>query len=69
FRSENEEEIKTAMDRTVWQKIKEASNRGRSLIYNIFKEISGPTEYAKRNILSIYTAKPNKTVLILSSMH
>lgn len=49
--SENEEEIETAMDGTVWQKIKEGSNRGRAPIYNIFKEISGPTGYAKRNII------------------
>ncbi|XP_043256442.1 uncharacterized protein LOC122399666 [Colletes gigas] len=37
--SENEEGIETAMDGTVWQKIKEGSNRGRAPIYNIFKEI------------------------------
>ncbi|XP_043506202.1 uncharacterized protein LOC122526712 [Polistes fuscatus] len=49
--SENEEEIETAMNGTVWQKIKEGSNRGRAPIYNIFKEISGPTGYAKRNII------------------
>lgn len=39
------------MDGTVWQKIKEGSNYGRVPIYNIFNEISGPTGYAKRNIL------------------
>lgn len=50
--SENEEEIETAMDGTVWQKIKEGSNHGRAPIYNIFKEISGPTGYAKRNIIN-----------------
>ncbi|XP_043498364.1 uncharacterized protein LOC122521585 [Polistes fuscatus] len=43
--SENEEEIKIAMDGTVWQKIKDGSNRGRAPIYNIFKEISGPIGY------------------------
>ncbi|KAL9905270.1 rhodopsin 4 isoform 1-T4 [Glossina fuscipes fuscipes] len=49
--SENEEEIETAMDGTVWKKVNEASNSGRTSIYNIFKEISGPTGYAKRNIM------------------
>lgn len=49
--SENEEEIETAMDGTVWQKIKEGSDRGRAPVYNISKEISGPTGYAKRNII------------------
>uniref|UniRef100_A0A1B0G696 Uncharacterized protein n=1 Tax=Glossina morsitans morsitans TaxID=37546 RepID=A0A1B0G696_GLOMM len=49
--SENEEEIENAVDGTVWKKIKEGSNSGRTSIYNIFKEVSGPTGYAKRNIM------------------
>lgn len=39
------------MDGTVWQRITEGSDRGRAPVYNIFKEISGPTGYAKRNII------------------
>lgn len=50
--SENEEEIiDTAIDGTVWQEIKKGSNPGRALIYNIFRETSGPTGYSKRNIM------------------
>uniref|UniRef100_A0A1A9UE39 PiggyBac transposable element-derived protein domain-containing protein n=1 Tax=Glossina austeni TaxID=7395 RepID=A0A1A9UE39_GLOAU len=50
--SANEEEIETAMeDGNVWKKIKEGSNSGKASIYNIFKEVSGPTGYAKRNIM------------------
>uniref|UniRef100_A0A1A9US35 DDE_Tnp_1_7 domain-containing protein n=1 Tax=Glossina austeni TaxID=7395 RepID=A0A1A9US35_GLOAU len=49
--SENEKEIETVMDGTVWKKIKEGSNSGKTLIYNIFKEVLGPTGYAKRNII------------------
>ncbi|KAL9921726.1 uncharacterized protein ACN427_003007 [Glossina fuscipes fuscipes] len=49
--SENEEEIETAMDETVWKKLNEWSNSGRTSFYNIFKETSGPTGYAKRNII------------------
>lgn len=49
--SENEEEIETAVDGTVWQRIKEGTNCGRAPIHNIFKQISGPTGYAKRNII------------------
>ncbi|KAL9929350.1 piggyBac transposable element-derived protein 4-like isoform 1-T2 [Glossina fuscipes fuscipes] len=49
--SANEEEIETAMNGTVWKKIKEGSNSGRTSICNIFEEISGPTGYAKRNIM------------------
>ncbi|XP_035739262.1 uncharacterized protein LOC118449144 [Vespa mandarinia] len=49
--SENEEEIGIATDGTVRQKIKKGFNRGRTPIYNIFKEISGSARYAKRNII------------------
>uniref|UniRef100_A0A1A9V7W1 PiggyBac transposable element-derived protein domain-containing protein n=1 Tax=Glossina austeni TaxID=7395 RepID=A0A1A9V7W1_GLOAU len=49
--SENKEEIEIAMDGTVWKKIKEGSNSGKASVYNIFKEVSGPTGYAKRNIM------------------
>ncbi|KAL9918981.1 uncharacterized protein ACN427_001074 isoform 2-T2 [Glossina fuscipes fuscipes] len=49
--SKNEEKIETAVDGTVWKKRKEGSNSGKTSIYNIFKEVSGPTEYAKRNII------------------
>uniref|UniRef100_A0A1A9VH47 PiggyBac transposable element-derived protein domain-containing protein n=1 Tax=Glossina austeni TaxID=7395 RepID=A0A1A9VH47_GLOAU len=53
--SENEEEIETAMDGTVWKKIKEGSNSGKTSIYNIFKEVSRPTGYAKRNIMKAFS--------------
>ncbi|XP_011162891.2 piggyBac transposable element-derived protein 4-like [Solenopsis invicta] len=52
FESENEEElIETATDGTIWQEIKEGSKPGRAQIHNIFRDTSGPTGYAKRNIM------------------
>lgn len=43
--------IETATDGTVWQEIEEGSTPGRAPIHNIFREVAGPTGYAKRNII------------------
>ncbi|XP_043485885.1 uncharacterized protein LOC122513544 [Polistes fuscatus] len=40
-----------AADGTNWEKIQEGSTTGRLPLHNIFKDISGPTGYAKRNII------------------
>ena len=48
---ENDQNSETAIDGTVWQKIQEGSEPGRSPLHTIFREISGPTGYAKRNIM------------------
>ncbi|XP_012342029.1 LOW QUALITY PROTEIN: uncharacterized protein LOC105735448 [Apis florea] len=49
--SKNEKNIETAIDGIVWEKIKGEYNRERTPIYNIFKEISGPTGYGKKNVI------------------
>ena len=38
-------------DGTSWEKIQEGSTPGRLPLRNIFKDVSGPTGYAKRNIM------------------
>ncbi|GBN98716.1 hypothetical protein AVEN_48818-1 [Araneus ventricosus] len=48
---ENVQNIETSIDGTVWQKIHQISGPGRSPLHTIFREISGPTGYAKRNIM------------------
>lgn len=48
---ENDQNIETSVDGTVWQKIHQGSGPGRSPLHTIFREISGPTGYAKRNIM------------------
>ncbi|XP_043502332.1 uncharacterized protein LOC122524249 [Polistes fuscatus] len=40
-----------AADGTNWEKIQEGSTTGRLPLHNTFKDISGPTGYAKRNII------------------
>lgn len=40
-----------AADGTIWQEIQEGSTPGRAPIYNIFREVVGPTAFAKRNIM------------------
>jgi len=48
---ESVEETETAFDGTVWIKSQEDCFAGRSPAHNIFKQQSGPTGYAKRNIM------------------
>ncbi|GBM00543.1 hypothetical protein AVEN_77353-1 [Araneus ventricosus] len=48
---ENDQNIETSIDGTVWQKIQQVSGPGRSPLHTIFREISWPTGYAKRNIM------------------
>ena len=48
---QNDPNIETSIDGTIWQKIQNESEPGRSQCHNIFKEKSGPTGYAKRNIM------------------
>ncbi|KAK9702079.1 hypothetical protein QE152_g30167 [Popillia japonica] len=48
---ENDQNIETSVDGTVWQKNHQGSGPGRSPLHTIFREISGPTGYAKRNIM------------------
>ncbi|KAK9727948.1 Alcohol dehydrogenase transcription factor Myb/SANT-like [Popillia japonica] len=43
--------IQFSVDGTVWQKNHQGSGPGRSPFHTIFREISGPTGYAKRNIM------------------
>ncbi|XP_012246753.1 uncharacterized protein LOC100740233 [Bombus impatiens] len=45
-------EIEIAIDRTQWIKVKAGRSRGRMPVRMIFKDIAGPTSYAKRNIMS-----------------
>jgi len=58
FDSETESEmdngeisIERASDGTLWQTLKEGRDTGRPLGFTIFKDVSGPTAYAKRNIM------------------
>lgn len=46
------EEIEIAADGTRWVKLKAGKSRGRPSVHTIFKDIAGPTGYAKRNIMS-----------------
>ncbi|KOC63609.1 hypothetical protein WH47_02490 [Habropoda laboriosa] len=46
------EEIEIAADGTEWVKLKAGKSRGRPPAHFIFKDIAGPTGYAKRNIMS-----------------
>ncbi|GBM19376.1 hypothetical protein AVEN_196007-1 [Araneus ventricosus] len=48
---ENDQNIETSIDGTVCQNIQQCSEPGRSQLRTIFREISGPTKYAKRNIM------------------
>ncbi|XP_029054592.2 uncharacterized protein LOC114881875 [Osmia bicornis bicornis] len=48
---ENDQNSETSIDGTVWRKIQEGSKPGRSPPHTIFREISGPTGYAKRNVM------------------
>lgn len=41
----------TAADGTIWQQMKDVPIRGKTQTHNIFREMSGPTAYAKRNIM------------------
>lgn len=40
-----------ATDGTIWEKLQAGSSSGRKPIQSIFKDVSGPTGYAKRNIM------------------
>ena len=40
-----------AADGTKWKRIQEGSISGRLSLHNIFEDTSGPTGYAKRNIM------------------
>nr|XP_012152690.1 PREDICTED: uncharacterized protein LOC105664119 [Megachile rotundata] len=46
------EEIEIAADGTQWVKLKAGKSSGRPSVHTIFKDIAGPTGYAKRNIMS-----------------
>ena len=43
--------IKIASDETVSEKIEEISKLGRTPVHNIFREVFGPTGYAKRHVM------------------
>lgn len=43
-----------APDGTVWSLIKQGGTSGRLVAPNIFKDASGPTAYAKSNIMSLF---------------
>ena len=43
--------IEMADDDIEWQKVTTSCNVGRIPIYNVFKDVSGPTGYAKHNIM------------------
>ena len=45
-------EIEIVIDGTQCIKLKAGGSRGRTLVRMIFKDIAGPTGYAKRNIMS-----------------
>ena len=45
------DEIEIAIDGTQWIQLKAGESRGRTPVRMIFKDIAGPTGYAKRNIM------------------
>lgn len=49
--SDKEISAEKAADGTLWETLNEGRNVGRSPIYTIFKDVSGPTAYAKRHIM------------------
>lgn len=49
--SDKEISAEKAADGTLWETLNEGRNVGRSPIYTIFKNVSGPTAYAKRHIM------------------
>nr|XP_036218160.1 uncharacterized protein LOC106623612 [Bactrocera oleae] len=49
--SEIDQDTEISVDGTMWKKLKEGSTPGRLSVLNIFKEMSGPTAYAKRHIM------------------
>ncbi|XP_026471013.1 uncharacterized protein LOC113375288 [Ctenocephalides felis] len=46
------QETETAVDGTVWTKTAEVGTPGRSLSNCVFKDVNGPTSYAKKNIIT-----------------
>jgi len=48
---ENDQHIEISVDGTIWEKIQEGSRSGRAPLHNIFRKVSGPTGYPKRNII------------------
>ncbi|CAK9832670.1 PiggyBac transposable element-derived protein 4 [Anthophora retusa] len=53
-----DQDSEISVDGTMWKKLQEGSTPGRLPVHNIFKEMSGPTAYAKRHIMkgSVRTA-------------
>ncbi|XP_076764824.1 uncharacterized protein LOC143431767 [Xylocopa sonorina] len=53
-----DQESEISVDGTMWKKLQEGSTPGRLPVRNIFKEMPGPTAYAKRHIMkgSVRTA-------------
>ena len=53
-----DQDTEISVDGTMWKKLQEGSTPGRLPVHNIFKEMSGPTAYAKRHIMkgSVRTA-------------
>jgi len=54
--SESEDEVKdqgmrTAPDGTVWEEMDEITRNSKAAVHNIFRELSGPTGYAKRHVM------------------
>ncbi|XP_072760337.1 uncharacterized protein [Anoplolepis gracilipes] len=49
--SNERQNIEIAIDGTVWKKIETSSSPGRLPLHTIFKDVSGPTGHAKRNIM------------------
>lgn len=46
-----DQDTEISVDSTMWKKQQEGSTPGRLPVHNIFKEMSGPTAYAKRHIM------------------
>ncbi|KAI4477457.1 hypothetical protein M0802_014717 [Mischocyttarus mexicanus] len=50
--SSERQNTETAVDETVWEKIKTRFFSGRSPVHTTFKGVSSPTGHAKRNVMS-----------------
>jgi len=46
------EYVGTASDGTIWKEMAQDSKSGRIQVHNIFREVSGPTGYAKRHVIT-----------------
>ncbi|XP_046817103.1 uncharacterized protein LOC124423435 [Vespa crabro] len=56
-------EIEIAVDGTQWIKLKTGRSRSKTPVRMIFKDIAGPTRYAKKNIMLGYVTNASELII------